>query len=118
MYGMFAGCWSLTSLDVSGFDTSKVTNLKEMFYGCGSLTSLDLRSFDTADAERMEAMFDGCSALKTVRLGAKFSFKGKGAAVQAVLPDKRWISASSGLAYSAREIAEKRSGIADTYTAE
>ena len=117
MRSMFNSCKSLTALDVSGFDTTNATNLSFMFWGCGSLTSLDLRSFDTAKAEQMEKMFDGCSALKTVRLGAKFSFKGKGAAVQAALPDKQWVSASSGLTYSARQIAEKRSGIADTYTA-
>ena len=66
----------------------------------------------------MKGMFDGCGSLETVRLGAKFSFKGSHTAVQATLPDKRWRSVSDGRTYSAREIAERRSGTADTYTAE
>ena len=34
---MFYGCSSLISLDVSGWDTSKVTTMGNMFYGCSSL---------------------------------------------------------------------------------
>ena len=37
---MFYGDNNLTSLDLSGFDTSKVTNMSNMFYGCDKLTSL------------------------------------------------------------------------------
>ena len=33
---LFEGCSGLTSLDVSGFDTSNVTNMVDMFYGCSS----------------------------------------------------------------------------------
>ena len=46
--GMFKGCSSLTSVDVSGFDTSNVTSLESMFSGCSSLTSLDVSGFDTS----------------------------------------------------------------------
>ena len=38
---MFNGCGKLTSLDVSNFDTNKVTNMSGMFYNCNSLTELD-----------------------------------------------------------------------------
>ena len=38
---MFSGCSSLTTLDLSEFDTSKVTNMGNMFRGCTNLTSLD-----------------------------------------------------------------------------
>ena len=41
MNGMFYGCTSLTSLDLSNFDTSKVTNMGYMFQSCTNLTSLD-----------------------------------------------------------------------------
>ena len=37
---MFEGCRSLTSLDVSSFDTSNVTDMSEIFKGCSSLTTL------------------------------------------------------------------------------
>ena len=36
---------SLTSLDLSDFDTSSVERMNVMFYGCNSLTELDLSKF-------------------------------------------------------------------------
>ena len=45
---MFDDCSSLASLDVSGFDTSKVTNMSNMFYNCSSLASLDVSGFNTS----------------------------------------------------------------------
>jgi len=38
---MFEGCQSLTNLNLSNFNTVKVTNLWGMFKGCQSLTDLD-----------------------------------------------------------------------------
>ena len=40
--GMFSGCNGLTSLDLSNFGTSKVTNMSSMFVNCSSLTSLKM----------------------------------------------------------------------------
>ncbi len=39
---MFSGCSSLTSLDVSGFDTSNVTNMSNIFTSCSSLAEIKL----------------------------------------------------------------------------
>ena len=39
---MFNNCASLTSLDLSSFDTPKVTNMSRMFVNCTSLTSLKM----------------------------------------------------------------------------
>ena len=36
---MFRGCSSLTSLDLSSFNTSNVTDMQYMFYSCSSLTT-------------------------------------------------------------------------------
>ena len=63
MSHLFGSCNSLTSLDVSSFDTSSVTNMREMFYTCSSLTSLDLSNFDTSNVTTMEDMFRYCSSL-------------------------------------------------------
>ena len=68
MNGMFVACLALTSLDLSGFDTSQVTNMGSMFEGCSSLMSLDLSGFDTSQVTNMSNMFNGCSALKTLDL--------------------------------------------------
>ena len=63
---IFSGCTSLTSLDLSSFDTSKVNNMGVMFYECTSLTSLDVSSFDTSNATDMRFMFYKCSNLKSL----------------------------------------------------
>ena len=39
---MFNGCNSLTTLDVSNWDTSNVTNMSDMFNDCIALTTLDV----------------------------------------------------------------------------
>lgn len=68
MGSMFSNCLALTSLDLSGFDTSKVENMGSMFQDCSSITSLDLSGFDTSKVTNMFGMFNGCSALKTLDL--------------------------------------------------
>ena len=65
---MFNGCSSLTSLDLSGFDTSEVTVMNSLFSGCSSLASLDLSGFDTSKAVSMMNMFYGCSSLASLDL--------------------------------------------------
>ncbi len=61
---MFKYCSSLTELDVSGLDTSEVTNMTEMFYGCNALKELDASNFDTSSVTDMNSMFISCSALE------------------------------------------------------
>ena len=72
MMTMFYGCSSLTSLDLSSFDTSGVTDVRNMFDGCASLDTLDLTSFDTRNVNRMGYMFQNCSNLKTIYASDKF----------------------------------------------
>ena len=66
MGGMFSGCSSLTSLDVSGFDTSNVTDMGWMFNECDGLTSLDVSGFDTSNVTYMGWMFMGCGGLTSL----------------------------------------------------
>lgn len=63
---MFANCWSLNSLDVSGFNTSNVINMSHMFSECGSLSSLDVSGFDTSNVADMSYMFNFCRSLDSV----------------------------------------------------
>lgn len=65
---MFSNCGSLTSLDLSGWDTSNVTNMNYMFSSCENLTSLDLSHFDTSKVTMMYAMFAYCSSLTSLDL--------------------------------------------------
>ena len=68
MYNMFRYCSSLTSLNLSNFNTSQVWNFHCMFFGCSSLASLDLSSFDTSKVKFMHMMFFGCSSLASLDL--------------------------------------------------
>ena len=70
MNRMFSGCSLLTSLDVSNFDTSNVTYMNSMFQYCSSLTSLDLSSFNTSMVTYMSGMFDNCSSLTSLDLSS------------------------------------------------
>ena len=44
---MFSHCHSLKNLDLSSFDTSKITTMYYMFSNCASLEVLDVTSFKT-----------------------------------------------------------------------
>ena len=69
---MFYGCSSLTSLDVTKFNTEKVTNMNRMFYNCSKLTSLDVTNFNTENVTNMSYMFSSCSALTTIYASDEF----------------------------------------------
>lgn len=73
---MFYGCKNLTTLDLSRFNTSKVTNMSSMFNGCKSLTTLDVSNFDTVNVTDMSYMFYFCTSLTTLDL-SRFNVSGK-----------------------------------------
>lgn len=53
----------IKSLDLSNFNTARVTNMKGMFANCSSLVSLDISNFNTQAVQYMEGMFYGTSNL-------------------------------------------------------
>ena len=65
---MFSDCSTLSSLDLSNFNTAIVTNMSYMFSDCSTLSSLDLSNFNTAIVTNMSYMFNGCSALSSLDL--------------------------------------------------
>ena len=68
MKGMFGGCSGLSSLDLSNFNTSKVTDMNTMFTACTKLTSIDVSNFDTSNVTDMSYMFSDCSGLTSLDL--------------------------------------------------
>ena len=52
------------SIDLSNFDSSKVTNMKKMFYNSINLKSIDLRNFKTTEVTEMSNLFNGCTSLE------------------------------------------------------
>ena len=61
---MFSDCSSLTSLNLSNFNTNNVTDMRYMFFKCSSLTSLNLSNFNTNNVNNMEYMFSGVNKEK------------------------------------------------------
>ena len=59
---------NILEIDLSGFDTSKVTNMQAMFYGMSKLTILNLSNFDTSQVTNMGWMFSNMSSLITLDL--------------------------------------------------
>ena len=68
MSRMFLNSKSLTNIDVSGFDTSKVISMYEMFRGCSSLANIDVSSFNTGAVTDMQRMFCNCFLLINLNL--------------------------------------------------
>ena len=71
---MFAFCKTLTSLDLSNFNTKDVINMSYMFWNCKSLTSLNLSNCNTKNVITMRQMFSGCKSLTSLNL-ANFNTK-------------------------------------------
>lgn len=65
---MFYNCASLTSLDVTRLKTDNVTDMSSMFATCTKLSSVDLSNFKTESLQYMGSMFDGCFALLSLDL--------------------------------------------------
>ena len=65
---MFPDIYNLTTLDLSNFNTSNVTDMDWMFYGSHKLTSLNLSNFDTSKVTTMHGMFYGDESLTTLDL--------------------------------------------------
>ena len=68
MKDMFNNMLSLTTLNLSNFNTSKVTDMKDMFNNMRSLTTLDLSNFDTSKVTDMGRMFFSTPNLTTLDL--------------------------------------------------
>jgi len=64
----FDGLENILEIDLSNFDTSKVTNMSFIFSGMSHLTTLDLSNFDTSQVTNMNNMFSGMSNLTTLNL--------------------------------------------------
>ena len=62
--GMFAYLDNVSTLDLSGLDTSNMTSMSNMFLNSKSLTNIDVSGFDTSKVVNMAKMFEGCTNLK------------------------------------------------------
>ena len=59
---MFSSCKTITSLDLSSFNTSKVTEMNEMFRNCSALQKIYVGDgWMTEDGSRRVARGGGCN---------------------------------------------------------
>ena len=67
---MFDACINLEHLSLSNFNTNKVSDISNMFCNCIKLKTLDISNFDTENATNMEGMFYDCINLKTLDISS------------------------------------------------
>ena len=65
---MFQETSALTNVNLNGLNTSNVTNMNHTFSGMDSLETLDVSHFDTSKVTDMTAMFQGLSKIKKLDL--------------------------------------------------
>lgn len=68
MRGMFSHDQFITELNLSGWDTSSVTDMSAMFCFCSSIQKLDLAPLDTSSVTNMRAMFSRCESIEKLDL--------------------------------------------------
>ena len=68
MSHMFNGMRNLTTLNLSNFNPSNVTNMGGMFFNMTNLTAFNFSNFDTSKVTDMGSMFYGMSSLTTLDL--------------------------------------------------
>lgn len=76
MTSFFSDCRVLNGVDLSGWDTSNVTNMSNMFFEAfdqtENLIHLDLSSFDTSNVVDMSGMFSRCTKVQSIDLSVMF----------------------------------------------
>ena len=65
---MFSDCENLIKLDLSKFNTEKITNMSCMFLNCKSLNNINLTNFKTEKVSDMSYLFAFCKSLKILDL--------------------------------------------------
>ena len=69
MTGMFQECNELEYLDLSNFNTSKVTTMEAMFNQCRKLKEIKgINNFNTNNVTNMRVMFQECNELEYLDL--------------------------------------------------
>ena len=62
---IFAECWSLKTLDISGWKIN-ATNYANMFIRCFSLENINISGFDFSNCTSVGNMFQDCQSLKSI----------------------------------------------------
>ena len=63
---MFCECTDLETVNFGNINTSSVESMNQLFYDCSKLISVDVSKFDTSSVTHMGWMFWGCTSLKSI----------------------------------------------------
>ena len=63
---LFRNCTKLADIDISGWDTSNVTDMNVAFAGC-AFTEIDIRHLNLNKLTNISSIFGGCSNLQTIQ---------------------------------------------------
>jgi surface protein len=63
---MFNSCNQLTTLDLSNWDTSGITDMSRLFYNCQTIASINVSNWNTSNVTTMNDMFFTCPVLETI----------------------------------------------------
>ena len=72
---MFSECVTLTSVDFSNFNSSKVENTSYLFNKCNSLENINFTNFNAENVRNMSYMFSECKSLISLNLNNFISSK-------------------------------------------
>jgi surface protein len=67
MANLFHGCLYLINADLSGVNTTGVTDMSAVFKSCTKLTTVDMTGIDTSSVTTMYYLFRQCSSLKNLK---------------------------------------------------
>ena len=71
---VFQNFTALTVINnLENINTTSITRMAGLFYGCSSLQTLDLSDWNTASVTNMMNMFKGCLSLETIYVGEGWS---------------------------------------------
>ena len=110
----FRNCFTLSSVDLSGWNVSKVTTMSEMFsmynpydaIGSSSLTSVNTEGWNTGSLTDMSSIFRSCTALETIDISGwnlskvttlAYSFAGATSLTKVTLPAECELTACTTL---------------------
>ena len=68
--GMFMWFTKMETVDLAGFDTSKVTTMNTMFYMMNSLKNINVSGFNTSKVTDMNSMFDQSGVIEELNLSS------------------------------------------------
>ena len=61
---IFENITNIVEVDLSTYDTTGVTDMRQMFLNCESLTSINFQYINTREVKDMRLMFSGCISLE------------------------------------------------------